>query len=77
MHNGSGSKYRRKELQAWHKVKDLDVGCPSDEVGKILGLLVEDYLASNNLVLYVFSEVLEHGLVCFGRLSLEIEVFVL
>lgn len=39
------------------------MGRPADEVGEVLGLLVEDYLAADDLLFYLFCEVLQHGFV--------------
>ena len=53
------------------------MGSPADEVGKILGLLVEDYLAADDLFLYLFGEVLQHRLIDLRGTRLEEEVLVL
>lgn len=53
------------------------MGRPADEVGEVLGLLVEDYLAADDLLFYLFCEVLQHRLVDLRGTCLEEEVLVL
>lgn len=50
---------------------------PADEVRKVLCLLVEHYLAADDLFLYLFGEVIQHGFVDLGGAGLEEEVLVL
>ena len=53
------------------------MGGPADEVGEVLRLLVEHYLAADYPLLHLFGEVLQHGLVDLGGAGLEEEVLVL
>lgn len=53
------------------------MGGSTNEVGKVLGLLVEDYLATDDLLLDFLGQVLQHGLVDLRGTGLKEEVLVL